>query len=159
MVEKKTISFGSDLFKLVESRKDSMYSRSEVVDRDLSRYYHLVFLSQLRIYEQLTAEEIYAILATCNGVIHGRDISDGMLRRNIAEAYQYGVLDGIEGLNNVDRLLDKMADWHLIDQLAAIDLAERYWGEISKDASSISSPEDLKELLLNEYKDVLRLIL
>ena len=156
MVEKKSVSFNEEVFKMVESRRDFMLTRSEILNRDLSRYYYLTFVSQLDIFEKLTTNELYAIFATCNGAMYSSNISDGRLRFAVEESYQYGVLSGIEGLNDIKPLLEKMADWSLMDQYAAIDLAERFWKEGTREIDPINTPEELKEMLLKEYQEVIR---
>lgn len=155
MVEKKSISFQTELYQLLEIRKDEGAggTRSEVINRDLSRYYRLLFTSQIEIFKKFTSLELTGIFVSLNGSLNTK-ISEGLLYQNVADSHAYGELAGIEGLEATP-LLEKISDLNYAEQVAVIDLAERFWIEVSKDRGDFTVNE-LRDTLIKEYLETLR---
>lgn len=155
MVEKISVSFQTELYQLLESRKNDGFggARSEIINRDLYRYYKLLFTSQIEIFEKFTSLELYGIFASLNGFSNTK-ISEGMLYRNVAESYEYGELMGVQGLE-IEPLLEKISELTYTEQVAVIDLGERFWAEVSKGRNGLEIDE-LKNDLVKEYREALR---
>lgn len=155
-VEKKTVAFQKEIFNLIERRCENTlhFTRSEIINRDLSRYYKLVFYYQMKVFDKFTNPELHAIMATCNGTIF-TFISNEMLFLEVQEAHTYGVLASVEGYD-IEVLLKKIAELQPMETIALLDITERFSLEVSNRDYGLVNLEDIKQAEVQNYIENLR---
>lgn len=151
-VAKVSISLSPAVFKQIENRAEGEEnSRSEVINRDLSRYYKVLDDAKRGLKGKIGMHYITAGVAACK---NNRPILIGdryALAILVHAAYEAGMLEGIfddieelTGDTLLDDLQDKIND---IDALAIVDLSERYWIEVEdKGREGLTVERFMKEL-------------
>jgi hypothetical protein len=153
-VHKATISFREEIFKMIEKRAEGEeYSRSEVINRDLERYYKLVTASRISAVAKLTDMQFTAVIASFKGT-NFTGISSTALISQVGDAYDLGELSGIDGFDNYEweELMDILQRFSHSEVVAVIDTAERYWTEVGKGRTNLEPAEFREELYKENSK-------
>lgn len=155
-VEIKTVAFQKEIFNLIERRCESnlKFIQSEIINRDLSRYYQLVFHYQRKIFDTFTNAELHAIMATCHGTIY-TFLSNDMLFSDVQQAHLYGKLAFIKGYE-IESLLNKIEGLQPMETIALLDITERFWLEVSNSEFRLVTLEELKKPEIQNYIENLR---
>jgi hypothetical protein len=135
---KKTIScyIAEDVANEVDARGDN---RSATINRDLMRLYDVYRTALLEV--KLTDKEACLITDACNGSLHDAR-SAQMLYGSVDDACRLDNLDKKWEVNNQD-LVQKLHGLSMIQCLALIDAAERFW-QVS---SATQSSEEFEALI------------
>ena len=159
VVEKKSISFKDEVFELVEKRVNSL-SRSESVNWGLIRYYKLIFNAQLHLIPKFTDEEFGVIFYACGSKVLNI-MEKGLVRNEVYNYYRFGSVTRTANID-IDVLTAKLSEISEIEQVALIELSERFWVEIGKQGRSDLTVKEFiqqelqlysrkpKELLMNK---------
>ena len=127
-MKEKRIQFGKTewIDKNLELRESAMLKQTDVVRRDLTRYYYLMFYTAAEI--KLTEAEFYCICDALNGSISTDDalMSARMLPVQIEEHINFNQMPKQFDIDG-DQLIEKVKNMTAAQKQCIIDVVERYW--------------------------------
>lgn len=111
-----------------DGRRSDTLGKSQVVERDLDRYYTLLRYARADLRSLLSGNEIAAIVDNLNGVwlADSPEIGIRGIPLNVADGVQMSGLAqkwAIEGIT----LIEKLRDLSFVHLSALADAAERFW--------------------------------
>jgi len=139
-VSKFSISLMPDVVASIETRGDE---RSTTINRCLGRYFAVLDDSRRKLAELLSDAEMGLILDVFNGTLFAEPFGIQLVDREVSDS----LVDGYAEKWKCDgpALVKKLRGLDYVDQVALVDVVERWWNRVAAGEPKLKPSEALKK--------------